>query len=505
MKTNLLKNLLWGLCLFLISPRIPAQETKITFRLKITELDNPIGVTLLGPMPLWGVFNSAHKTAMQGPDADGFYSAIFVFPDSLIGKKLKYTFRSEPNKTDIRHEITVEKGDSRIIQDIWGYLDGFGKAIKPFQQMPVRQADSPEELAYLAKPYFGVTTDGKKIENLYPIQKTGQSTEAVRIAVEKFINTLSPEQKAKCLLPIDSDEWRKWHNVEFYKRAGIGLEEMTQLQKYLAFGILEAGLSPKGVKKSKAVMTMEAYLAYLTPSNKLLGGEKYWFTFMGKPSATKPWGFQLDGHHLIINYFVLGDQVVMTPTFMGSEPNYIPEGANKGLRTYEEEERKGIEFFKSLNPQQREKAIVWHNLDQDFNRTEAFKDNEILSKQGVSAKELNKTQKNTLLDLIQEYVGNVDENHAKIKMTEVKKYLNETYFSWVQTDGIDDLFYYRIHSPVILIEFDHQIPVAIYDRTKPRPGPVKYHIHTVIRTPNGNDYGKDLLREHLKKEHKLGY
>ncbi|NRP74564.1 hypothetical protein ILFOPFJJ_05486 [Ensifer psoraleae] len=26
--------------------------------------------------------------------------------------------------------------------------------------------------------------------------------------------------------------------------------------------------------------------------------------------------------------------------------------------------------------------------------------------------------------------------------------------------------------------------------------PTRGHIHTVVRTPNGNDYGKDLLRQH---------
>jgi hypothetical protein len=25
---------------------------------------------------------------------------------------------------------------------------------------------------------------------------------------------------------------------------------------------------------------------------------------------------------------------------------------------------------------------------------------------------------------------------------------------------------------------------------------MRTHIHTVVRTPNGNDYGKDLLRQH---------
>jgi hypothetical protein len=53
------------------------------------------------------------------------------------------------------------------------------------------------------------------------------------------------------------------------------------------------------------------------------------------------------------------------------------------------------------------------------------------------------------------------------------------------------VFYYRIHSPVILIEFDHQRGVALRSDK-----PSRNHIHTVVRTPNGNDYGKDLLRLH---------
>jgi hypothetical protein len=29
--------------------------------------------------------------------------------------------------------------------------------------------------------------------------------------------------------------------------------------------------------------------------------------------------------------------------------------------------------------------------------------------------------------------------------------------------------------------------------------PGKAHIHSVVRTPNGNDYGKDLLRQHYER------
>lgn len=489
------------LVLLLFAQFASSQETKITFRLKITEIDHPGKVYLLGPSFSFGTYNVNAKKQMQMPDQEGFYSLPITIPDSLLSQKLKYSFRTEGNKTDIRREIIIQKNEKLTITDLWGYLDGFGKHIKPFQEMQVRQLDSSEEIAYLSKPYKGITFDGTKEENLFPIKKTGQSTTQVRVAVENFLGTLSPEQKSKCTFPINSVEWMKWHNVEFYIRTGIGLEELNQNQKDKAMAILEAGLSPKGVRKSRDIMHMEAYLALLTPNNKRLGGEKYWFTFMGTPSATEPWGFQFDGHHLIINYFVLGDQVVMTPTFMGSEPNFIAEGAYKGTRTYEAEEKKGLSLYQSLNKLQKNEATVWHNLDQDFNRTEAFRDNEILEKQGIPASKLNKKQKKLLLDLIDEYVGNMKSGHAKIKMTEVKKHLKATYFSWIQTDGVEHLFYYRVHSPVILIEFDHQIPVAIWDRTKPRPGPVQYHIHTVVRTPNGNDYGKDLLKAHLDKEH----
>ena len=94
--------------------------------------------------------------------------------------------------------------------------------------------------------------------------------------------------------------------------------------------------------------------------------------------------------------------------------------------------------------------------------------------------------------VIDEYVGNMPAGHAKVRMQEVEKHLSDTYFAWIGGTGAEAVFYYRIQSPVILIEFDHQTPVAL-------PGPEvpgRVHVHSVVRTPNGNDYGKDLLRQH---------
>jgi len=50
---------------------------------------------------------------------------------------------------------------------------------------------------------------------------------------------------------------------------------------------------------------------------------------------------------------------------------------------------------------------------------------------------------------------------------------------------------------VILIEFDHQRPAGLRHVFDPQK-PMLEHIHTVVRIPNGNDYGKDLLREHYQ-------
>ena len=79
----------------------------------------------------------------------------------------------------------------------------------------------------------------------------------------------------------------------------------------------------------------------------------------------------------------------------------------------------------------------------------------------------------------------------------IASHLDETHFAWVGASDPDAVFYYRIHSPVILIEFDHQNPVGTRMINPPRKV-TRDHIHTIIRTPNGNDYGKDLLSQHLE-------
>jgi hypothetical protein len=498
MKNKLLLKLFFGTAVIISLHYVVKPAPRVLFKINMTGINNPDSLSIVGNLsPL----SNDKPILMEGPDAEGFYSISLSFPDSVSGRQLKYSYRYGNKKYDIGRSVILGKDQPQTIIDKWGYLDGMSANVKPSPGIDVFQTDTPEEAAELSRPFVGITTDGKPIKNLFPIKKTGVNITPIKKAVGNFLNAITKEQREKCSFPIESNEWRKWHNIDFYKRTGIGFEELTAKQKDLAFEILKASLSPKGVQKSTDIMKMEEQLAFLTNDYKRYGGNKYWLVFMGTPSDTDPWGWQLDGHHLVINYFLQGDQVVMTPTFMGSEPTYIDSGKNKGLRTFKAEEEKGIAFYKSLTREQKDKATIWHSKDQNFNQSEAFRDNAIIATTGIPAKELSAGQKTALLDLIEEYVGNMKEGPAKVKMEEVRSHIDETNFTWVQGMDINSPFYYRIHSPVILIEFDHQAPVAIWDRSKPHPGPVKSHIHTVVRTPNGNDYGKDLLEEHLEKDH----
>ena len=44
-----------------------------------------------------------------------------------------------------------------------------------------------------------------------------------------------------------------------------------------------------------------------------------------------------------------------------------------------------------------------------------------------------------------------------------------------------------------MIEFDHHTGVFLTNEE-----PMTFHTHTIVRTPNGNDYGMDLLRLHYE-------
>lgn len=363
--------------------------------------------------------------------------------------------------------------------------------------LSVKQMFAKKEIAALSEEFVGVVSKTGKQTGLFPVKSTGVSTQPVIAGAIALLETLSPEQKIRTQFSVDDPEWRKWSNIDngIYVRQGISFEEMNSEQKKVAWELLHASLSAEGISLSKRIMKTDQTLRELNNDELSYGEEKYFITIMGIPSKTEPWGWQLDGHHLIINYFVLGDQVVVTPMFLGAEPTIAESGKYLGNAVLQEEQNKGLSLMQSLNKGQQRLARIGRKKNPVDIKAEAGEDNLVLDYSGIRAKNFSALQKKNLIELISLFVGNVRDEHARIRMKEVTDNLDKTYFSWLGGIDEDSVFYYRIHSPVLLIEFDHQRPVGNVNALAGIP--TRQHIHVIVRTPNGNDYGKDLLRQHL--------
>jgi hypothetical protein len=348
------------------------------------------------------------------------------------------------------------------------------------------------------EPFFGITTDGQRIEGLFPVRTTGVSTAPVVAAALAYLATLDPERTARTRFDLDSYEWRHWANVPLasFQRQGLPFRDMTEPQREAALDLLRAGLSPRAFNEAQKIRQIDSWLAEFNNDPVGFGEDAYFISIFGTPSATEPWGWQLDGHHLVVNYFALGDQVVMAPEFWGAEPVYIPDGELAGLSVLQEEQNSGLAFMQSLRPDQQRTATISRAKTRDNVLAAAFRDNARIPYEGLRADRLDTAQRQGLMDVIAVYVGHMPEGHAQVRLDEVEVHLDDTYFGWIGEVGPEAVYYYRIQSPVILIEFDHTVPVSL--RNVSPPGPSRNHFHITVRTPNGNDYGKDLLRQHYE-------
>src|SRR5207237_7497881 len=291
--------------------------------------------------------------------------------------------------------------------------------------------------------------------------------------------------------------WRRWWNIHpFLVRHGVLLEDLADNQREAGLRLLEHTLSASGFQLARDIMRLNHTIGEITHSWTEYGEWVYFISVFGEPSDTEPWGWQIDGHHLIVNCFVIGDQVVITPLFMGSEPVVAETGIYTGTSVLQTEQNQGLEFIHSLSAMQRSKAILYDSIlstvlppergigSDGRVQTAAFRDNIQLPYEGIPSLELTAGQREGLISLAALYTNKLRPDHAEIWLDSIRHHLDQTYFLWMGGIGGEDVFYYRIQSPVILIEFDHQPGIAFASDE-----PTRAHIHTVVRTPNGNDYG----------------
>ena len=354
------------------------------------------------------------------------------------------------------------------------------------------------------EPYKGLTVDGTVMPGLFRLQPECAPSKSVIDATNALTTMLSAEQMEAMRFPADSPIWRDWQNTELYVEThGLRLDEYPMPVRQAAMRVVEASLSASGYRKSRDVMKLNGFLGNLVNAPLVLGEWSYLFCLFGEPSPTEPWGWHLFGHHLCLNCLLIGDQMTLTPAFMGAEPAYGDEGVYAGLRLFEDEERDGLALMQSLSAAQQETAIVARSMmggdlpdgrrhfADNLHLGGAYQDNRVVPYEGLRANDLSERQRRDLLGLIDCYQAYLPDGPRTARMTEIESYLDDTHFCWIGDTKQDSAFYYRIQSPVTFIEFDHHTGVFLTNDQ-----PAKFHVHTIVRTPNGNDYGLDLLRLH---------
>ncbi len=347
-----------------------------------------------------------------------------------------------------------------------------------------------------------------------------------------WLESLDEEQRAKAVWPFDdraeaerlfaeTERRRKWHYLNsipsvYQRQEGLAFRDMNAEQRVLGHKFVRCGLSSQGYQKVANIMIGEDVGWETLPDQGIkdslsmgtIGGSgAYWLALFGEPSEDEPWQWQLEGHHLTVNFTIVGDDVEVSPAFFGSRPTVILDGLYAGWHLLGYEKDRAHRLLTTLDDDQLAMAVladkVVENIFTDPNRLEVFE-----SYDGLPASELNPGQKELLRDIIKEYVENYEHEIAHERLAEIESEgLDKIHFAWIgPTHDRRYPIYFRIHGPSVLIEFVNAVNhggdeggVPLDEDGNVIPGdhniPDSNHIHSVYRRP-GSDFGDDLLREH---------
>ena len=366
----------------------------------------------------------------------------------------------------------------------------------------VGDAELPPVEETASQPFVGLTTDGNPLPGLFELRDECAPAVQPAQAVRDYLGCLGAVARAKAALPLDAVEWQMWSNAFLtFAEHGLLLQELADSERKAALAVIEASISAAGFEQVRHAMRLNGMLGDLIGAYPdTLTEFCYWFTVFGEPSPQGPWGWQLQGHHVDLHCLFIGRQVVLTPAFLGVEFD--------GEVVFGEHQRRARELMASLGAAQRDRALLYgsmlsaelpHELAgvvDGRHRAGAGRDNLVLPYAGLAGDQLTPGQRELLLALTDPYLESLPDGPRTHRRAQVQRHLDQTHLAWIGTWDDGAPFYYRVHSPVVLIEYDNH-PGIFLDNNEPEP----FHVHTIVRTPNGGDYGKNLLRQHYAQHH----
>lgn len=385
--------------------------------------------------------------------------------------------------------------------------DAYSHADHAWERPPVRALLEGWMHRYRDEAFHGISCDGCCRPGLFRLQDEGAPVTDAVAAAGRLLDACTPAQRQALQHPLAAREWRAWMNPEFYvQRFGLRLEEVTPALRERLLDLLRASLSAEGFARVRNLMRINHFLGELVNAPRVMNEYSYNLNLFGQPSATEPWGLNFYGHHVCVNLLFRQGQMVATPVFFGAEPHHIDSGPFAGVREFQAEEEQALSLMLGLPaPLQRQAQLSAHKRDpalppgrlafaDELTLAGAYQDNRVIPLEGPCVAQFDALRRRQLLDLVATYLAYLPAGPRAARLAEFERHLGDTHFCWIGGLGEDDPFYYRIQGPVLLIEFDHHAGVFLGNTT-----PQRFHVHTVVRTPNGNDYGMDVVRQHCEQ------
>ena len=322
------------------------------------------------------------------------------------------------------------------------------------------------------------------ITQAFVAQKNTEAGPAMTESAQKFLETLTAEQKEVALLTYDSANRFDWHFMPKTELKCRQLRDMTPPQRKVARALLASCLSHVVYEKATTIMDLEKILQKLEGEQARFKRDylRYYFTLFGQPGPGK-WGLSIEGHHLSLNFVVADGQVVAhTPAFFGANPAVVQAsygvGPDKGTRVLAQEELLGFELLASLSSDQRKTAVLADTAPADI-RGPADVQPPQDKPEGLAAADLTSPQQETLQKLINTYARNMPSATADKELKKIADAgLDKVYFAWAGADKPGVGHYYRVQGPTFLIEFVNVQPDAA--------GNPANHIHSVWRDMAGD-------------------
>ena len=322
-------------------------------------------------------------------------------------------------------------------------------------------------------------------------------------AANEFIATLDEDRRKNTLYPLEGDDRATWSNLPIImvQPKGVLVGDLTDEQRAAAYQLLSASMSSQGYAKVTGIMRLDDLLYDIemaeieadpdSERNRQRRGfvptrssGNYALAIFGNP-ADGNWGWKLAGHHAAVNFTVAEDNVGFTPTLLGSAPRSMDAGPYAGWMALPHEGSRGIDFMLALTDLQRKKAILSDEVPNDIFEGPGRRAS-LQKFEGLKVEEMSVGQARVLRALVSEYVGNAGYDSAEAQLALIDRTgWDELWFSWRGPIDVNGQFYYRLHGPRLLIEYNRQNP---------------NHDHMIVRDPE-NDYGEDWLALHYEEHH----